>query len=344
MTVRFQPTEEQEAFAEVVRDLLQRVCAPDAVRGAWSDPDGWSDQRWRALADLGALGALVPEERGGLGLRLTDLVLVTEAAGYACLPEPLAEVAGVVVPLLVRGGDPLGILPEVTAGTTVVGVGLYADAPALWPVRAEWLLLEHAGRPTLVQANQVRAVPVTSVDRTRRLARIVEVAADGCPLGDSDDLAWARDLGALSASAMLVGLGQRMLDMAVSYARTREQFGVPIGSFQAVKHQLVDASLQLEFARPLVHRAAWAAQLQDGPMVPLRISHAKLAASRAGNRVARAALQVHGAIGYSTEYDLHMWMKRAWALARAWGDSRWHRARVGSLLRRHGPRELRQPL
>ena len=103
---------------------------------------------------------------------------------------------------------------------------------------------------------------------------------------------------------------------------------MPIGSFQAVKHHLANVALALEFARPLVYRAAWSSATGD-PGRPVHVSTAKAHASDAASLAARVALQVHGAIGYTTEYDLHLWMKRAWVLAATWGDAPWHRARVG---------------
>jgi len=119
-----------------------------------------------------------------------------------------------------------------------------------------------------------------------------------------------------------------MLDLTVAYVAERRQFGVPVGSFQAVKHHLADARLALEFARPLVYRAAWSlTHGADG--TPVHVSMAKATASDAAHQAGRAALQCHGAIGYSYEYDLHLFLKRAWALEATWGDAPWHRARVG---------------
>jgi hypothetical protein len=138
----------------------------------------------------------------------------------------------------------------------------------------------------------------------------------------------AFDRGALGTAAQLIGLTRRMLDMTVAYVSDRNQFGVPVGSFQAVKHHLADARIALEFARPLVYRAAWSMSEGD-PDASVHVSMAKAAAGNAASVAAAKALQCHGAIGYSYEYDLHLFMKRAWALAAAWGDTPLHRARVG---------------
>jgi hypothetical protein len=133
------------------------------------------------------------------------------------------------------------------------------------------------------------------------------------------------DHAALASAAQLVGLGQRMLDMTVGYVRQRQQFGVPIGSFQAVKHQLADSLKELAFARPAVWRAAASLEPRD-------ISMAKAMASDAASFVARRALQCHGAIGYTVEYDLHRYLKHTWVLARSFGDAAWHRDRIAKEL------------
>jgi len=130
---------------------------------------------------------------------------------------------------------------------------------------------------------------------------------------------------ALAAAAQLVGLGQRMLDMTVDYVRERHQFGVPVGSFQAVKHQLADALKELAFARPPVWRAAETVKPRD-------VSMAKAMASDAASFVARRALQCHGAIGYTVEYELHRFLKQTWVLARSFGDAAWHRDRIAKEL------------
>src|SRR4029077_13837378 len=161
--------------------------------------------------------------------------------------------------------------------------------------------------------------------------RLFEVTATNDGL--DGDLHVVAERAALAAAAQLVGLAQHMLDMSVAYVIQREQCGKPVGSFQAVKHHLADAALRLEFARPCVHRGAWVLANADRQAdIEVAVSLAKAQASEAALLAARKALQVHGAIGYTVEYDLHMWMKRAWALAAAWGDATWHRNRIKDAL------------
>ena len=135
------------------------------------------------------------------------------------------------------------------------------------------------------------------------------------------------DRAAAGSAALLIGLAERMLAMAAAYAKERHQFGKPIGSFQAVKHLLADARVALEFARPATYRAAWSLATAQ-PTLSHDASMAKAMASDAADLAARVALQVHGAIGYTWECDLHFFLKQTWALSRAWGDAATHRRLV----------------
>jgi alkylation response protein AidB-like acyl-CoA dehydrogenase len=146
-------------------------------------------------------------------------------------------------------------------------------------------------------------------------------------IGRGTELQNARDRGAIAVAAQLCGAATRVIDMTVEYAKARRQFGVPIGSFQAVKHHCADALLMVEYARPLVYRGAYSLSVED-PDRSVHASMAKAYASDAARLAARVGLQVHGAIGYTAEHDLQLWMKRAWALSTAWGDAPYHRRRV----------------
>jgi alkylation response protein AidB-like acyl-CoA dehydrogenase len=141
----------------------------------------------------------------------------------------------------------------------------------------------------------------------------------------------ANDRAAVGTAAQLVGLAARMIDMTVAHAKDRHQFGVPIGSYQAVKHHLANALLKVEYAKPAVYRAAYALTHAE-PDASRDASFAKVYANDAAAFTAKIALQCHGAIGYSFEYDLHLWMKRAWVLQTAWGDTAFHRNRVADAI------------
>jgi alkylation response protein AidB-like acyl-CoA dehydrogenase len=169
----------------------------------------------------------------------------------------------------------------------------------------------------------VELVARPSVDGARRLFEV-----NGSPgSADIGAVLAAYDRGVCGIAAQQCGLADRMLEMTADYVRERRQFGVPVGSFQAVKHHLANARIALEFARPLVYRAAASIAAGD-PDTAVHVSMAKVKADAAALETGRAALQCHGAIGYTTEYDLHLYLKRAWALARSWGNAAVHHERV----------------
>jgi alkylation response protein AidB-like acyl-CoA dehydrogenase len=318
--MRFAFTDDQLAFRDAVRDLLARECPPAVVRRAWTNETGRSGAAWTYLGEMGVLGSLAPEPQGGLGLTLIDLVLVLEESGYAALPDPIVEHAAVAVP----------ILDDATAaaeGRVTVTSALDGSGLAPWADTADLVVLPGDAGARVLPRDGVTLAARESVDGARRLFAVTPTAD---PVSVRPAVG-AFERGALGAAAQLLGLNRRMLDLTVGYVTERRQFGVPVGSFQAVKHHLADARLGLEFARPLVYRAAWSLAHRD-PDAAVHVAMAKAQASDAAHRTGRQALQCHGAIGYSFEYDLHLYLKRAWALAATWGDARWHRARIGAAL------------
>ena len=331
--MRFDFTADQVAFRDAVRELLHRECPPARVRAAW-DAEG-SFAVWPHLAKMGIVGMTAPERWGGLGLGELDLVLVLEEAGRSALPEPLLETTAVGVPLLDDvASDAVKDrwIGAAAAGRAVISVGL-GDSPFVVDARrSQLLLLQRGDELHAVEPSQTTLTAEPAVDGARRLYRVDWTPSAQTHLGTSRAaLADAFDRGAVGAAAQLLGVSRHLLDMTVEYVVVRTQFGKAIGSFQAVKHQLADALVALELARPCVYRAAYALAHRE-PDRAVHVSMAKAMASEAGRRCARTALQCHGAIGYSFEYDLHLWMKRAWALATAYGDAAWHRARVAAAI------------
>ena len=248
--MRFAFTEEQLAFRDAVRDLLARECPPSVVRDAWTNTSGRTQGLWGHLGEMGVVGALASEGAGGLGSHVTDVVLVMEEMGYAAAPEPIVEHALVAVPLVPYAA---GVL----TGALTVSVQSVPNDAVLYADSADFLLLPHEGRYHLVARADVKLTPRTSVDGSRRLASTVWTPDAESAVGNEHDMDAAFDRGVLGTAAQLIGLARRMLDMTVDYASERQQFGFRIGTFQAVKHHLADARIALEFARPLVYRAAW---------------------------------------------------------------------------------------
>lgn len=336
--MRFAFTEDQLLFRDTVRDFLSKECSPEHVRYAWVEDGRLDEGPWKGLAEMGVIGLTVPESFGGMGMDELDLVLLLQETGRAAMPEPIVETMAVGAPLLTEiAPEELQAewLPRIAAGDAVVTVGL-ANTPFVTAAEmADLVVLERNDRVFAVPGDKVMLTAQPSVDGARHVSTVDWNREDEIPLASGPDgkdaTAAAFDRGALATSAQLIGLAEHMLDVTVDYVRERRQFGVPVGSFQAVKHHLADALLRLEFAKPVVYRAAYS--MSHGLDTRSRdVSMAKCFASEAALVVARKALQCHGAIAYTVEYDLHMWMKRTWALAASWGDAAYHRNRVGRVL------------
>ncbi|GIH06233.1 putative acyl-CoA dehydrogenase FadE [Rhizocola hellebori] len=248
---------------------------------------------WRQLAKLGVTALAIPESHDGLGATAMDLVVAFEELGHHAVPGPLVESIA-VAPLLA----PPQWLPRLASGEVIATV-------APWYLDADIADLVLGGTPGALAA---------CVDRTRRLFPAA---------GDLTEPAF--NAGVLACAAQLSGLGRALLEMSVSYAKSRVQFGQPIGQLQAIKHRLAEVLIALDFARPLLYAAAFSGTARD-------ISAAKVACGDAAYLAARTALQVHGAIGYTEEFDLSIWFSKVRALVSVWGTPAEHRARVMAAL------------
>jgi alkylation response protein AidB-like acyl-CoA dehydrogenase len=329
--MNFTFSEEQLMAADTARQILADTCSPPQLRAQMAKCEARDAARWQALTDSGLAAILAPEAAGGMGLDAIDFVQIAEACGYAALPEPLVEHAGVAVPLLAATGHETPLLMDAATGKATIAVGhpinpFVADADT-----ATALLMHHADQVYLLDAAQASLTHEPSIDPFRRLFRVDWTPASATRITDAatGKLLWddALDRAALFTAAQCLGLAQRSVHLAVDYAKGRNQFGKPIGSYQAVKHLLANVQVKIEFSRPVIHAAA--AQFEHrNAHSRARISHAKLVACEAADFAARTSIQVHGAMGYSWEVDVHFFLKRALALTYAWGNPALHRARV----------------
>lgn len=326
-------TEDQLLFQDSVRDFLVNEVTPERVRASWELESGRDDNLWKQLAELGLTGMTVPEEYGGLGMTELDFVLLAQECGYVALPEPLVHTALVAVPLLNDIGGDLAAqwLPRIAAGEAKVIVGIEQNLLVEDAHVADLLLVQQGESLVAATPAQVTLRHNESVDPSRKLfaVEIAEGAETVATGPDATALSTnALNRGALGAAAQALGLAQRMIDISVQYTSERQQFGKPIGSFQAVKHHMSNVAVRLEYAKAPVHRAAYTvANAQE--VASHAVSHAKLVACEAANLAAKNCIQVHGAMGYTWEVDLHIYMKKAWALANTWGDTGFHKTRVG---------------
>lgn len=326
--------EDQIAIRDAVAGFLEKRAGVAYLQAAWSDPvgsDTWSV--WSELAGMGVQSLLVPDEQGGAGSDWVTMALILAEAGKVALPLPLVETAAIGLPAVVAAGDPAGIAADLIAGKTVLSVAAAPGALAPAASRAGWFLVGGESGPVLFHRDEVEVVAEPSVDRTRDAGRVTPVGP-GVPLAGAA-VPPPADAGAVGAAAVLIGLGRALVQMTVTYVKDRRQFGVPVGSFQAVKHHLADATMHIEFAAPAVWAAAYALAhpgAQDREERARSVSLAKAVASDAATLVARKALQCHGAMGYTDDYHLHLWLKRVWCLAAAYGSAAEHRRRIGASL------------
>lgn len=316
--MRFELTDEQRGFAASLSDLL---AGSDVVRTlrCWADDDTAAGLAlWKRLADQGVCALIVPEESGGMGGTAVDLCVTFEQLGRYAVPGPWIESAAYLPRLLADSQpDVVAALAEGAIGTVLV-----ADhAPAA-------LDADLAAHVVHVAGDQVRTGSVGAQRRSVSPARRLFDVSPGEAVPASGPQA-AFDLAALACSARLLGLGEHLLATTVGYVKQRKQFGREIGSYQALKHRLADVKIALDFARPLVFGAALTPSSRD-------VSAAKVAAGDAAYLAARTALQLHGAIGYTEEYDLSLWLLEVRALVTAWGTPAYHRSRVLDSLVHHG--------
>ena len=328
-------SEDQLLFRDSVRDFLSNEVSTESIRERWDTDSGRSDAIWAKLAELGLTGMLVPEAQGGLDMNEIDFVMLAEECGRVALPEPLVDTVLLATPVLAADAsqpDNEVLLQGIASGEIKVAVQSSQGALVSDAEFADVLLLQNDSAIYALPSNRASLSLQESVDPSRRLFLVDWNVADArCIHSGAEGKAQQESLanrGALAASAQLLGLAQKIVDLSVAYTSERSQFGKPIGSFQAVKHHLANVAVKTEFAKAPIYRAAYsiAHNLSDAA---LHVSQAKLAAGDAAVAGAKSGIQVHGAMGYTWEVDLHIFMKRAWALNNAWGTQGEHKARIG---------------
>ncbi len=331
-------TEDQLLFQDEVSKFLRNEVTTEKVRALWETESGRSAELWAQLAELGLTGMTVPEDFGGLGMSAVDFVLLAQECGFVALPEPLVETVLVAVPLI----DALSVdavkfawLPRIASGEAKVAVGLSPNLLVADAHIADLLLLQHGDELHAVTKSQVELTHNESVDPSRKLFSVNWTPTTATRVAQGDEartvIEQAFNAGVLGAAAQALGLTQRMIEISVQYSADRSQFGKPIGSFQAIKHRLANVAVLLEYAKAVVYRAAYSVA-NNHPDTALHVSHAKLVACEAALAGAKNGIQVHGAMGYTWEVDMHIFMKKAWALNNTWGDVAFHKNRVAQFL------------
>ncbi len=358
MDFSFSP--DQQLLRNSARAFLDEHSKPAHVRTLWDDPRGESEALWKEIAQLGWLGLALPEDVGGSALGLVETAILQEELGRAACPSPYLPtvLAAMAIDRFAGPAQKSRWLAAIAGGRARATVALMERALDFRPEAVETRAEERGGKVALTGVKQfvpwghvadvvlvpartggtlavyvvetsapgVSIVPLTGMDPGMRLAQITlaeaTVAAEARLPAEALTFLLLR--GAVGAAAEMLGAARRCLDMAVHYAKVREQFGQPIGSFQAIRHKCAEMLLEVENSHSATYYAAWA--LDSGAEdAALAASVAKSYINEASRKVCGEAIQVHGGIGFTWEYDLHLYFKRAKALEPLYGDAEYHR-------------------
>jgi alkylation response protein AidB-like acyl-CoA dehydrogenase len=356
--MQFGLNENQAMLKESARKFFAGECPIAEVRRLMETETAFDAKLWTKLAEQGYTGIIFPEEFGGVGLGIVDFILLMEEAGRALLPGPFFStiaLAATVLDEVAAHEQKHKYLTPICQGEARATVA-FLEANASWDVAelqmaavngrlkgqklfvpdaaaADWLMVIARNGVFLVdrKAAGVCVEPMRSMDLTRKL---YSVHFDNVPaekLGGASGLSRALNVATTALAAEMVGGMQRTLDLTVEYAKTRKQFGKPIGIFQAVQHQCADMYLETESARSAVYYAAWALN-ENSPDASAAVSIAKIYASDASRTVGNRGIQVHGGMGFTWENDVHLYYRRAKASETALGDATFHRERLARLV------------
>ena len=353
----FSFSEEQEMLRSQARSLLEQRSGPDRVVELAESDTPWDPDLWKEMAALGWTGLSVPEEHGGSGMGFLDEAVVFEELGHALVPGPYFSTVGLALPALTRDAESLAAVAAgdltvtlaPTGGVRAAGTGDDASLDGTADLVPDLGISQAVVVPAetddgvglwLVSAGGegVETKSLSTMDSTRRLGTLSLSGAKGRALaapGEGQAVLDRIGLRAGAAAALeAVGIAQRALDLALEHTKSREQFGKPIGSYQAVSHQVADTYMDVELTRSLAYWAAWCVAEND-EQVEVAVPAAKSAASEAAVRACERSIQVHGGIGFTWEHVLHRMYKRAQWLESFQGYGRVQRADVaGSLLGR----------
>jgi alkylation response protein AidB-like acyl-CoA dehydrogenase len=319
--MRFTLSDDQNEIKRTAKDLLAARAGTAALR-EHAEAGTYDDALWKELGELGWPGIAVSEEHGGQGLGLVELCVLTEELGYACAAVPFLGTA--LAGLALEAAGESEWLPRLASGEArgafgTIG-GLIPDAVGADVV----VVIDAEGNAALVEGAAVEAVD--AIDSTRRYGRVTD------PSGESlGDVCPALGRALVAVSAELVGVSARVLDMSIEYVKERKQFGVAVGTFQAVQHKAAQMLLDTEGGRSATYYAAWSADA-DPDRLAVAAASAKAWTSDRARDATGSAIQLHGGIGFTWEADVHWWYKRAQLDAAFLGGGGEHRARISQLV------------
>jgi len=356
--MQFGLTESQEFLKDSARKFFAGECPSAEMRRLMETDTAYDPALWSKLTDQGYTGIIFSEAFGGVGLGKVELMLLMEEAGRALLPGPLfstVALAGSVLDSVGSLAHKNKYLAPICRGAARATVAV-VESNASWNPRdvqlsgvhgkitGEKLFVSDAAVADFIivvarngvfvvdsKARGLRISPMRAMDLTRKLYAVEFNDTPAEEIGSTANLARAFDIATAALAAELVGGMQRTLDISVAYAKTRKQFGKPIGMFQAVQHQCADMYLETESARSAVYYAGWALE-ENSPDASTAVSIAKMYASDAGRTVGNRGIQIHGGMGFTWENDVHLYYRRAKGSETAFGDATFHRERIASLV------------
>ena len=325
--MRFDFNDEQGEIKGTAKQFIASRFKPDKVREL-AEAGSYDDALWTEVSELGWPGIAIAEEYGGQGLGMVELVVLCEELGFACAPLPFLSNAAAGLAIEAAGSDEQKSrwLPGIASGE---GRGAFGDPDVLIDGEGAACAVVYGddGETRVVDLAEVEPEPLELIDQTRRYSKPL---GDGIGQALAGDFSSATDRILIAVAAELVGVGQRAMEMAVEYAKEREQFERPIGAYQGVSHACAKMLYDIEEARSLTYSAAWAADAEPESL-PTAAAMAKARASEAAWDVCKASIQVHGGIGFTWEHDLHFLLKRARADGQMFGTAAQHKERVAAL-------------
>jgi alkylation response protein AidB-like acyl-CoA dehydrogenase len=356
--MQFGLSESQEFLKDSARKFFAGECPSSEMRRLMETDTAYDATLWSKLTDQGYTGIIFPEEYSGVGLGKVELMLLMEESGRSLLPGPFFStvvLAGSVLDAVATPAHKTKYLAPICRGEVRATVAIL-EASANWNLRDLQLSATHGkltGKKFFVsdagiadflivvardgifvvdsKASGLKISPMSGMDLTRKLYIVEFSDTPADQISASSGLARAFDVATAALAAELVGGMQRTLDITVEYAKTRKQFGKPIGMFQAVQHQCADMYLETESSRSAVYYAGWALE-ENSPDAATAVSIAKMYASDAARTVGNRGIQIHGGMGFTWENDVHLYYRRAKASETAFGDATFHRERIASMV------------
>ena len=353
--MQFGLSESQKILKDNARKFFSVECPIGEVRRMMETDTAYDAALWSKMAEQGFTGIVFPEEFSGLGVGTVELILLMEEMGYALLPGPFFSTVALAGTLLdacgsaeqkkkylepicsgqARSTVAMLLEPNDPQSRITIGSGKISGRKLFVPdaAVADTILVVTSSGVFVVESKApgLTVTQMKGMDLTRKLYSVEFNNTPAERLANVTGWTRSLDLATAALVAEMVGGMQRTLDITVQYAKTRKQFGKPIGSFQAVQHQCADMYLETESSRSAAYYAAWALQ-ENAPDASVAVSIAKMYASDACRNVGNHGIQVHGGMGFTWENDLHLYYRRAKASETMLGDATHHRERIARLV------------